>query len=329
MIQSVEEDSVTISFEAPKTDGGSAIVDYTIEKHDVSSNKGWLVASGKWNAEGHYVIKNLVMDHVYEFRVSAENQAGMSECSDVSEQVVIAKTVETCSPFFTTTMENVVAVENEAICLSVGFKGQPKPTVRWYRNGREMVSDGRVRIRTTSETSQLTICSVNESDEGTITIEAVNELGSVTKNVQLTVKVPATIAALEEAEECMTFTEGETVEISYNFKGKPSAEVCWSKEKTPIVPSERVAYTQTESSATLLISNAVERDSGSYKFEIANELGKDRASIDISILPRTKPKEEEVPVEVLAVEEISGEEEALFKGRRSSCHIDVDLCKSR
>lgn len=74
---------------APSKDGGSPVFNYVIEYKPTSGHK-WLPANKDETVpDTTYTVKNLVEGEVYEFRVSAENKAGVGKPSSVSEKVTI------------------------------------------------------------------------------------------------------------------------------------------------------------------------------------------------------------------------------------------------
>ena len=71
------KDYITISWEAPETDGGSPIIQYIIEKRDVTRSSGmWVLAGTVDAAEFQFRATKLFQGNVYQFRVFAENQVG-------------------------------------------------------------------------------------------------------------------------------------------------------------------------------------------------------------------------------------------------------------
>lgn len=79
------QNSCTIEYSAPHSDGGSPIVAYYIE-HSRNWNPFW--NDGGTSKELFHTVENLLEGTRYEFRVSAANAVGTGEPSDVSEYFV-------------------------------------------------------------------------------------------------------------------------------------------------------------------------------------------------------------------------------------------------
>ncbi len=85
---STTSESVKLSWNAPDSDGGAAIGNYVIEKHEIKSKRGWTVASRAIVRSTTYEVQNLIKGGTYEFRVSAENEVGLGDASDACEPVM-------------------------------------------------------------------------------------------------------------------------------------------------------------------------------------------------------------------------------------------------
>lgn len=76
----ISEDSLTLSWTRPKSDGGNRIRGYLIEKREVGTDI-WQKCNYNSDPSNSCVISNLIENRDYEFRVFAINDAGRSEPS--------------------------------------------------------------------------------------------------------------------------------------------------------------------------------------------------------------------------------------------------------
>merc|ERR1719220_1587212 len=83
-IGDIERDSVKITWNAPDDNGGLPLLKYTIEMCPTSSDR-WTKAGSTRNTE--YTLINLSGQTSYKFRVSVENEIGMSEPSSESDPI--------------------------------------------------------------------------------------------------------------------------------------------------------------------------------------------------------------------------------------------------
>lgn len=87
-----DEDSITISYSAPSNDGGSPIIGYHIERKERKSSR-WVKVTREPTLDLIYCVSGLVQNNKYEFRVYAENVAGLSEPSESSPFIICREPV--------------------------------------------------------------------------------------------------------------------------------------------------------------------------------------------------------------------------------------------
>ena len=73
--------------------------------------------------------------------------------------------------------EQVFALKEE-ICLVVKCDSNPPPTVKWFKDGKEInIKDPRVKIVVDGNTYKLSIANATRDDQGVYSAEFVNEHG--------------------------------------------------------------------------------------------------------------------------------------------------------
>lgn len=78
-VTGVSRDNVTLTWEAPECDGGSALTSYVVEKCDAKKSM-WFSAGSTENATTrNFKVKKLFEGTDYFFRVAAENKIGVGE----------------------------------------------------------------------------------------------------------------------------------------------------------------------------------------------------------------------------------------------------------
>ena len=88
-----------MTWKPPKSDGGADITNYVVE-HRIESGVKWVRATDDKVAETSYTVKGLKEDMVYEFRVSAENRAGVGPASDPTAPVTVKEQISTIDLHF-------------------------------------------------------------------------------------------------------------------------------------------------------------------------------------------------------------------------------------
>jgi hypothetical protein len=87
-VTEVGGDFVNLSWEKPESDGGSRIQGYWIDKREVGS-EAWQRVNLSICFATQINISNLIEGRQYEFRVFAQNEAGLSQPSSASTSVKI------------------------------------------------------------------------------------------------------------------------------------------------------------------------------------------------------------------------------------------------
>ena len=77
-VKDVKSDSVSLEWSPSKSDGGSPILGYAIEKRDAGRQQ-WVRVTRVGPQETEYTVPKLLEGRGYTFRVMAENAEGLSE----------------------------------------------------------------------------------------------------------------------------------------------------------------------------------------------------------------------------------------------------------
>lgn len=88
IVDALLKSSVVISWKAPKDDGGSMITNYIVEKREAKEGEQWHLVSSSLSGTTCRVL-NLTENAGYYFRVSAQNQYGVSEPLEIPSVVII------------------------------------------------------------------------------------------------------------------------------------------------------------------------------------------------------------------------------------------------
>ncbi|XP_018582424.1 myomesin-3 [Scleropages formosus] len=89
----VNKDYVFLTWKPPSADGASAVRGYFVESCDISTGE-WMRCSDSPQKECHFPVRGLKENTMYQFRVRAENQAGVGRPSRSSEPVLTSDPAE-------------------------------------------------------------------------------------------------------------------------------------------------------------------------------------------------------------------------------------------
>jgi Immunoglobulin I-set domain len=90
-------------------------------------------------------------------------------------------------PEFVRNLYNQNVPLGKTVTLECEATGTPKPTARWYRNGREISLGARARAESKDGVFKLVIEEATDIDDGSYTCEATNCMGFVhsTANIKI------------------------------------------------------------------------------------------------------------------------------------------------
>ncbi|GIY55923.1 hypothetical protein CDAR_566731 [Caerostris darwini] len=194
--------------------------------------------------------------------------------NNLGNQAEFSNVVVKASPTFAKGMENVEGMEGDTLKFNVEINGNPKPTLKWLKDGKELPIDGK-RIKVTEQDNQytLTIQNAAPSDVGTYTCEIRNEHGLKASSGNLNVKMkPEFIKKLSD----MGANEGDLgLVMNTTVKGYPAPTIKWyhgenslENDKSYIITSEN-----DNTSHSLKIKKVNRINGGTFTCKATNEMG--------------------------------------------------------
>ncbi|CAG9533738.1 unnamed protein product [Cercopithifilaria johnstoni] len=182
-------------------------------------------------------------------------------------------------------LEDQVVNVGEKVLLGVEVNTPPK-LVKWYKNGREIVSNDKSKAKKVNDKCyQLEISNATEDDASDYKVVLSNEEGSVESSCVLTVKIPAEKPTIKRGIENQFIAVGKLLEIPIETTGKPKV-VKWYKngqlmsgETNKMIKEEKI----DENNYVLKIEGCTLNDSGTYSVEVQNEAGQAKSSGEITV----------------------------------------------
>ena len=254
-----------VEWNKPASDGGSPIIGYHLECKDQSSilwtkiNRG-LIAENQFKATG--IEEGLF----YQYRVYAENIAGIGPSTNPSEPVA-AK--DPCNPPCNLTVTNITRTSVSLSWERPEFDGGAKIT--GYIVERKELPDGRwlkCNFANLQET-YFDVTGLTEDVQYDFHVIAKNaaELFSVPSEGTGAVTVkddvdPPTVILEDKYRQLVVVKAGEILSIDADLTGRPHPVVSWTKDGKEIDAKARVEVTSTNTHTTLLVRDSIRRDSG-------------------------------------------------------------------
>ncbi|CAN0167304.1 unnamed protein product [Lampetra fluviatilis] len=309
VVSNVTKSSVTLSWQPPQSDGGSAILGYMVERRKKGSSL-WVPVNTQLVQGTEVEAGKLAEDVEYEFQVTAVNAAGPGTPSSTSIPVLARDPIYPPGK-----LEDLWVTETTYSSVSLAWKPpladsnsgsggnseaqgyvvemRSEDSGEWVRCSKELVTGTR-----------FTATGLREKGRYFFRVRAVNEagVGEARELDKYVVAMPPPAAPrfhLTSRHQSYVFLKaGETLRLAVRFSGIPTPTVTWQKN-TLALPDR--ANVSTEGGSThMVISSADRSDSGIYSVNLANEAGSETMKIRVTVADVPRP-----PGEITLAEEIS------------------------
>uniref|UniRef100_A0A663MB63 Titin n=1 Tax=Athene cunicularia TaxID=194338 RepID=A0A663MB63_ATHCN len=178
----VTRNSVSLSWEKPEHDGGSRILGYIVEMQSKGSEKWSTCATVKVTEA---TITGLIQGEEYTFRVSAQNEKGISDPRQLGIPVVAKDLV--IPPAFKLLFTTFSVLAGEDLKVDVPFVGRPKPAVFWHKDNVALKQTTRVNAESSENNTVLTIKEACREDVGSYLVKLTNSAGEATETLNIVV----------------------------------------------------------------------------------------------------------------------------------------------
>uniref|UniRef100_A0A8B9LRH7 Titin n=1 Tax=Astyanax mexicanus TaxID=7994 RepID=A0A8B9LRH7_ASTMX len=287
-VSNITKDSMVVTWERPSSDGGNPISGYVIEKRDKEGVR-WTRCNKRVVSELRFRVTGLLENRSYEFRVSAENAAGVGKPSAAT---VYYKALD---PIFRPGPPNnpkVIDISRTSVVLQWG-----KPI---YDGGCEI--QGYVVEACEGISDEWTTCTppsgitetrfevkkLLEKHEYKFRICAINKIGvgenaDIKGSILMEDKLEAPDIDLDaDLRKMITVRAGGSLRLFVPIRGRPAPEVKWGKADGEI--NETAQIDITSSYTSLVIENINRFDSGKYTLTLENSSGSKCAFISVRVL---------------------------------------------
>lgn len=287
-VTEVGGDFVNLQWDKPESDGGSRIQGYWIDKREVGTD-AWQRVNIQICLAPQINASNLVEGRQYEFRVFAQNAAGLSPCSKASTSVKIIDPLTAKPPEVVTPLKDANCIQNHNAQFQCTITGIPKPTITWYKGAREITSGSRYSMYSEGDNHNLTVNDVYGEDADEYICRAVNKGGVKSTKAELRIMTAPKLNVPPRFRDTAFFDKGVNVVIKIPFTGHPKPKITWVREGETIESGGHYHVEVKERHAVLTIRDGSKLDSGPYRITAENNLGQDSAIIKIQISDRPDP----------------------------------------
>ncbi|XP_045480694.1 fasciclin-2 isoform X2 [Harmonia axyridis] len=183
---------------------------------------------------------------------------------------------------FVNAPQNQYPIINTDYTIKCEVKGNPYPTVDWYKDDVNIVTQDRYIV----EQQGLTIKNVRESDDGVYRCTAVVISTGQIKSTEI--KVEVLIPPKIEPIPTVSVTEGDSASVKCIASGKPPPKYTWINVGTSEDLRKADRFNVKEINGELHISRVEFNDQSLYKCVATNEAGQAETTVDFKVL--VKPR---------------------------------------
>ncbi|XP_049515695.1 hemicentin-1-like, partial [Dermacentor silvarum] len=167
--------------------------------------------------------------------------------------------------------------------LRCAASGVPSPEISWLLGASRITgADGRVR----PGTSELVIETAREQDAGRYRCNAVNEVGTASREFVVDVLAPPALKVGDRVS--WELLEGEPATLDCSATGNPAPVVTWSKAGAEITPAALLpeGIDVIRGGHAIRMLHATTAHAGPYSCEVVNEVGRVARNFSLSVLVR-------------------------------------------
>uniref|UniRef100_A0A803VG61 Titin n=1 Tax=Ficedula albicollis TaxID=59894 RepID=A0A803VG61_FICAL len=290
-ITSVSKDSITLCWARPESDGGNEISGYVIERREKTSLR-WIRVNKKPVYDLRVKSSGLREGCEYEFRVYAENAAGLSLPSETTPLIKAEDPIFLPSP-----PSKPKIMDSTKSNITIGWT---KPLF----DGGAPVTGYTVEYKKTDETdwttavqnlrgTEYTITGLTSGSEYVFRVKSINKMG---------VSEPSDVSEPQVAKEreeepafeidsemrkTLIVKAGGSFTMTVPFRGKPVPNVTWSKPDTDL--RTRASIDTSSNCTSLTIEKATRNDSGKYSLTLQNILNTTTLTLIVKVLDTPGP----------------------------------------
>lgn len=331
-VELASKSAIVIAWNKPDSDGGSPIVGYYIEIKDQSSIL-WTKLNKIPVTENRYKVTSVEEGLVYEFRVSAENIAGVGPCCKPSEPVAARDQCDSPGNVTVTNITNTsvllswVKPEYDGGAKITGYivERRELPDSCWLKCNFTNLLDTYLEVTGLEEGKQYDFRVIAKNAAELLSLPS-DSTGPVT--VQHDVEPPRIIID-DKFRQVVIVKAGDSLKIDAEVVGSPNPTVFWLKNGRNICTTGRVEITTTKTNTSLLVRECVRKDSGQYTLTLQNTGGTISKVVTCKVLDRPGP-----PVGPLQVTGLTGEKCTLSwdppneTGGAEITHYIVEKCET-
>uniref|UniRef100_A0A8D2NIV2 Titin n=1 Tax=Zonotrichia albicollis TaxID=44394 RepID=A0A8D2NIV2_ZONAL len=262
-----------VTWQVPVNDGGSVVLGYHLE-HKERSSILWTKVNKSLITDTQMKVTGLDEGLMYEYRVYAENIAGIGKCSKACEPVAAR---DPCDPPGQPEVTNITRTSVSLKWTKPEYDGGAKVT--GYIIERRELPDGRwLKCNFTNvQETYFDVGGLTEDQRYEFHVIAKNAAGLFSQPSEST--GPVTVKDDVEAPRIMMDAKfrdvvvvkaGEVFKVNADVAGRPIPVISWTKDGKELEGKARVEIVSTDFTTAITIKDCIRGDSGQYVLTLQN-----------------------------------------------------------
>lgn len=288
-ITAYSPNSCSLQWNPPEYSGGKPITGYVVEKRERGGE--WMKVNNYPTPNTSYTVQDLREGNKYEFRVIAQNEAGLGKPSRATEPMTAQaqrKKPDAPEP------PKADRITKDSVTLSWRPpRNDGKSKVKGYILQQKKKDDSHWKNVNDEpiNTTVYTVPKLKEGEEYNFRVIAVNDVGPSDPS-----KPSAPVIVGEQPNKPrmdlggvrdITVRAGEDFSIHVPYVGFPKPTAIWFYNDMELEDRDGHVHSQlTDDFVTLVNKNSKRNDSGQYRLQLRNPHGFDTATINVKVLDR-------------------------------------------
>lgn len=294
VVSDITENAVTVSWTIPKSDGGSPISGYIVERRELSGK--WIRVNKTPVLDLRFRATGLYEGNTYEFRVFAENIAGLSKPSPISDPIKASRPITPPGPPINPKLKDK-SRETADLVWTKPTRDGGSPILGYVVECQKSGSAQWSRINTDDLIKQCAfrVPGLIEGNEYRFRIKAANIVGEgeprelpesvIAKDILHPPEVDLDLICRD----LLTVRVGQTINLTARVKGRPDPDITWSKDGKVVTKDNRTEISQDFPPVGLQIKSATRADHGKYTIVAKNSSGQAQGVVIVNVLDRPGP----------------------------------------
>uniref|UniRef100_A0A8C5DVX2 Titin n=1 Tax=Gouania willdenowi TaxID=441366 RepID=A0A8C5DVX2_GOUWI len=295
------KDSITIGWNEPVSDGGNEVIGYHVERKERSGIVWYKVS--KAIVKGNIFRSSGLEDGVaYEFRVMAENMAGIGKPSKASEPILALDPVDPPGqPVPTFVNKNNITIQWTKPEYDGGFKitgytveKRELPAGRWSRANFTNIIETSFTVSGLTQDTAYEFRVIARNSAGAVSLPSDPSDPTTCKDDIIVPRIM--VDAIFK--DVVLLKAGESFKLDADIGGQPTPSMAWTKNGKEVENTLKLEVRYTDLTTTLTNKDSIRSDGGEFVLTATNIGGFAKHVFNVKILDRPGPPEGPLKVRV-------------------------------